>query len=269
MFVPAVTSRKNKAVIDAASLADKKARDESGLFSAEGAKLLEEVLDTGLAVETLFYTESAAARYASLIERVPEKALVPVTDEVFAKLSTEKAPQGLYACVKKPSVGGLDNLSRDASQGGFVFLDEVQNPANVGAILRSAYAFGFVRAVFCGACADLWSPKTVRAAMGSLFRERLYEVPRTAEAVSAVKAAGGRVFCTALLPESRKLHETAFLPTDSFLVGNEGHGASDDVIRVCGETLYIPMREGAESLNASVAAAVVMWEMKKQRGDAR
>ena len=259
-----ITSRKNGTVLDAAALsADKKARDKTGLFAVEGKKLLEETLDAGLMVEAVFFTEKAGEKYANLLDRAPNTALYCVTDEVFARLSTESAPQGLYACVRKPCETALSDATLDG--GGFILLDGVQNPSNMGAIFRSAFALGFDKIVLSDDCADAYSPKTVRAAMGSLFRLTLYRTPALCGTVDALQTAGKRVFCTQLSDKSLKLGTVDFLPSDSFVIGNEGHGASDEVKRVCRHSLYIPMADGAESLNAAVAASLLLWEASKRR----
>ena len=257
-----LSSRKNPSVLAAASLScDKKARDRTSLFALEGQKLLCEALDAGLAVETVFFTENAAARYAGLLNRAANAAHYLVTDEVFEKLSTESAPQGIYACVRKPERTGL--LSEELPSGGLLLLDGLQNPANLGAIFRSAYALGFQKVVLSEDCADAYAPKAVRAAMGSLFRLAVYRETELSKVIDALQERGNRVFCTLLSDKSVKLGSTAFLPTDSFVIGNEGHGASESVKNACRHSLYIPMADGAESLNAAAAASSLLWEVRR------
>ena len=262
MNVSEITSRKNQAVLDAAALStDKKYRDRYGLFPAEGAKLLYEALDAGLCVKSVFFTHAASERYGDLLSRVQNAALYRVTDEVFAKLSTESAPQGIYACLEEPPFGVLSD--EEIAHGGFVILDALQNPSNIGAVLRSAYALGAARVLISPGCADLYAPKTVRAAMGSLFRITPYFTEDLPETLRRFASVGIRVFCTRLDKNSRQLGTVAFRESDCFVVGNEGHGVSPAVADACPHCLYIPMQPGAESLNAAAAAALVMWEMKK------
>lgn len=254
-----LTSRKNPTVLEAASLsADKKARDKTGLFAVEGKKLLAEAFDAGLAVESVFFTEKAEKSYADLLKKAGGAKLYAVTDEVFARLSTESAPQGIYACVRKPQPMQLSEAA--LAQGGFVLLDSLQNPANMGAVFRSAFALGFDKILLSDDSADAYSPKTVRAAMGSLFRLNLYRENDLADTIKSLQKAGNRVFCTQLSDKSLQLGAVKFLPTDSFVIGNEGHGASDAVKEVCSHSLYIPMAPGAESLNAAAAASILLWE---------
>ena len=257
-----LTSRKNPTVLQAAALsADKKSRDSTRLFAAEGVKLFGEALDAHVEVEAVFFTQKARTLYGELLERVPDARLFLVTDEVYAKLSTETAPQGIYACLRKPLAGRLDSAALRA--GDFVMLDGLQNPANLGAILRSAFALGFHRLLLTDTCADLYAPKCVRAAMGSVFRFIPYFTSDLAGAIRVVRAGGKRVFCAALGGNSVRLGTFAFQSGDSFVIGNEGHGVSQRTADACSHRLFIPMCAGAESLNAASAAALVMWEMKK------
>lgn len=258
-----LTSRKNPTVLEAASLsADKKARDKIGLFAAEGKKLLEEALDAGLSVQAVFFTEKAEKQYADLLQKAAGAALYRVTDEVYEKLSTESAPQGLYACLKKPVKPELSDAALAA--GGLILLDGVQNPANLGAIFRSAFALGFHTLVLSDDCADAYAPKTVRAAMGSLFRLTLYRERDLAGTIRSLQKNGSRVFCTQLSDKSLALGSVDFCASDSFVIGNEGHGASEAVKAACSHSLYIPMAPGAESLNAAVAASILLWEVRRQ-----
>ncbi len=262
-----ITSRKNEAVNRARLLSvDKKARESEGLFAVEGCKLLREALQSGLTVTSVFFTDKALSAYAALLESAGDAALYRVTDEVFDKLTTESAPQGIYACVRKPCEVTLSDAA--LSEGGFILLDDVQNPANFGAIVRSAFAFGFDKILYSASSADPYSPKTLRAAMGSLFRVRLYRAEKLDESVRALRKANGRVFCTLLSDKSVRLGSISFAPDDSFVIGNEGHGASAEVAAACSHSLYIPMCVGAESLNAAAAASVVLWEANRIRAKA-
>lgn len=257
-----ITSRKNKTVLSAAELfSKKKARDESGTFPVEGFKLLEEAISAGLEISELFFTQNALDNFGTLLEKAGCASPYLVTDEVYAKISGEEAPQGIFASVRKPSAGALTDS--ELEKGGFVLLEDIQNPLNIGAVLRCCYAMGFEKVIFSSACADIYSPKCARAAMGSLFRITPYFTDNMPETVKKITSAGNRVFCTRLDKDSLRLGTFEFAHTDSFVIGNEGHGASGAVSNACSGGLFIPMNDGAESLNAAAAAAIVMWEMKK------
>lgn len=260
MVINEITSRKNSIINETALLtSDKRARDTSGLFAVEGAKLLSEAVDSGFEVASVFFTKKAFSKYEELICKANCKNNYLVTDEVYSKLSAEDAPQGILTCIKKP-----EPLSLKSANAPYVILEDIQNPLNIGAILRVAYSFGFENIIFSDKCADIYSPKCARAAMGSLFRIKPFFSDNIPETVKWLCENKVRVFCTYLDKQSKKLGSFDFLPTDSFVIGNEGHGASEDAKNACSDTLYIPMNESAESLNAATAAAVVMWEMRKK-----
>lgn len=257
-----ITSRKNKIVLQAASLcSDKKARDERNLFVLEGIKLLQEAILSKLMIKELFFTHSAFEKYRKTIEGVSCSEKYLVTDEVYDKLSGESAPQGVFACCEKPA--SFTFTENEAADGSFVFLEDIQNPLNIGAVLRCCYSMGFEKVVFSPKCADIYSPKCARAAMGSLFKIKPFFASDMTSAVKLTVSSGKRVFCTMLCQDSKKLGQIKFVANDSFVIGNEGHGVSAELEKECTCGLYIPMNDGAESLNAATAAAIVMWEMKK------
>ena len=257
-----ITPRKNPSVTDAVKLKDKKNRDRLGLFYAEGYKLLEEVISAKIPVNKLFFTESALQTYPALIEKSGENCeKFLVSDEVYGKLTDEKAPQGLFFCAKTP-----ERLLPDGSSlrdGGFVILDEVQNPQNLGAIIRSAFALRADKIVITNGCADPYGPKALRAAMGAIFRSKLYFAENAFGFIEELEKNGCRTICTRLSKDSEKLGSFEFKAGDSIVIGNEGHGVGDMTAKVCAHSLYIPMNDGAESLNAACAAAITIWEMKK------
>jgi TrmH family RNA methyltransferase len=148
-----------------------------------------------------------------------------------------------------------------------ILLESVRDPLNVGAIIRSAAALGVGHLILSADCADVYHPRTVRAAMGPLFSMPITRVEDLAGSVAALRAEGRPVYAaalddTALRLGSFPLHdgETAACA----VIGNEGHGLSEDVIRACTRSIYIPMEADTESLNAGVAAALLMWELCKK-----
>ena len=144
-------------------------------------------------------------------------------------------------------------------------LESIRDTGNMGTILRSAKAFGISALVISSDCADLYNSKTVRAAMGALFIQRVIVVDNIAESVSAFRQSGSRVFAAALVRDAKKLGSFELQRGDIILIGNEGHGLSEKTVEACDECVYIPMEIGSESLNASIAASVCMWELYKTK----
>lgn len=255
-----ISSRKNATLLRAHSLsADKSQRDELCLFCTEGVKLFEEAILSGLVIESVFFTQDALDKYSDVLNMCDKNtSMYLVTDECFNKLTTEKAPQGIYACIRKPVQSSVDK-----EQGNFIILDEIQNPLNIGAIIRCAYSLGQDKIVLSSNCADPYGPKTVRAAMGSLFKVKLFTNVDINKFVNEQKEFGNRVFCTALHTNSKTLGTFEFAKSDSIIFCNEGHGASKELLSLCTDSVFIPMQKGAESLNAATAASVVIWEKNK------
>ena len=254
-----ITSKNNAAVVAAAKLSDKKYRERTGTFAFEGIKLFSEALSAGVRFSRVFVTEGAYEKYREKLSVLPDGILTLVSDAVYEKLSFESAPQGVFSVAEYFSPKTKDDSS-------FVLLlDGVADPGNFGAILRSAEAFG-VDAVYMGKNgADLYNPKTVRACMGSLFRTDVRRTENIKDEIAHLRKSGFRVFATALQKDSLDIRDVNFTGKIGFVIGNEGHGVSEEAINACDGTVIIPMHEGPESLNAAVASGVVMWEAARQR----
>lgn len=254
-----ITSKNNAAVMAAAKLADKKYREREKKFAFEGIKLFEEAQRAGVRFSRVFVTEDAYEKYAEKLSVLGANVLTVVSDAVYEKLSFENAPQGVFSVAEYFS----PQTKKEAS---FVLLlDGVADPGNFGAVLRSAEAFG-VDSVYTGKNgADLYNPKTVRACMGSIFRMNVRRSESIADDIRALQKDGFRVFATALDKRSQDIRKADFSGKIAFVIGNEGHGVSAEVLEACDSTLIIPMHEGPESLNAAVAASVAMWEIARGR----
>lgn len=276
-----ITSRQNPFVKELHALLDKKARRESGLFRFDGLKLCEEALKNGVPIVRIAVRESARERVARwLSERLSDELLrslrvTLLSDGVFEKISEEKSPDGII-CVAKALdkfhkittinniPENLEALSRDGSPAKILFLNEVRDPGNVGTILRTAAAFGIDCVLLSGDTADLYQPRTLRAAMGAIFRIPTLRVEGDGgEICRALTDMGRRVYATALDASARALGSFDLARGDCFVIGNEGHGLPASVIDAATHSVYIPMEEGSESLNAAIAATVCIWEMKK------
>lgn len=254
---PHITSRNNEAITFAAKLKDRKYRIESGLFVFEGVKLLEDAAKSGTVLHAVYVTEKAFSHFEKELDACNvEGCLTVVSDPVYEKLSLENAPQGVF-CVAR-----LPEKRKETAAGGFsVLLDHVGDPGNLGAVLRSADAFG-ARAVYISeGSADLYNPKTVRACMGSLFRVYTETDCDLVAKVSALRRAGQSVYAAMLDESACRPSELEDLSASAVVIGNEGSGVTSEVRAACTGAVYIPMREnGPQSLNASVAAGILMWE---------
>lgn len=256
-----IDSRDNREVKLVCSLADKKYRDRERLFCFEGAHLLEDYLAAGLSPERVYFTDRAALRYAGLLNAVGDAAVF-VSDAVYGKMTFEKAPQGIMTLSKRlPNIGfGCSDMS-----GGCIIAASVRDAGNLGTVLRTANAFGIREVVCSNDCADVYGPKTVRAAMGALFRQRITVSDDIRSEVTRRVQNGQSVYAAVLNQNAVTLSDGVLSRDDSVIIGNEGQGIPDDLVSLATHSLIIPMQQGCESLNASAAATVIMWEMRRAR----
>ncbi len=226
------------------------------MFLCDGEKLLTEAAQNNAAVTMVLLREGGAA------PTLPVGADVPVytaPEDVFTYVSPlENSPGPLFA-VKIPALP-------ETAPRRVIVLENLQDPGNVGTILRTAAAFGCDLAVLAGECADPYNPKTVRAAMGALFRQRLIELPLSGLA-AALRGWGLPLYGAALSADAADVTDTD-LSAAAVAVGNEGHGLSRELLDLCDGKIIIPMAPGSESLNAAVAASILLWEMSRGRKQA-
>lgn len=272
---PIITSRKNQIVIDTAALFDKKYRDRTGLFVIEGEKLVLEAAARGLPVVRVFVAEGKANAILPRLEtgyaeeKYKDTELFVLGDECFSKISSEKSPQGVIAVLKYLDIFKSSTIIYDEDilflrDRRTVMLYGVQDPGNLGAIIRSAVAFGTECLILSEGCADVYNAKTIRAAMGSLFSLRIFVVSDFASAVRAMQSLGGRVLAAELRDGAMPLSDVAFSKNDCVLIGNEGHGIPPEISALCDASVFLPISSGAESLNAAVAASIFLWEQGKK-----
>lgn len=252
-----ITSRQNPLCVQVRKLAaEGKYRRRTGRFLCDSPKLVQEALRwTPEAVETVLCTSQA------LLPALPGHVrAVLVPEEVMASLAPSKTPQGVLA------VCALEDrpLPRTLEGSRYVVLDGVQDPGNVGTVLRTADAFWCDGVFLVGGCADLWSPKTLRASMGAAFRCPVWSC--TAQELSDLLRRSGIPLWGAALREDTADVKAVDWSRAALAIGSEGQGLSRELLEMCDGTVRIPMREHCESLNAAAAAAVLIWEMARAAG---
>lgn len=255
-----LSSRQNPAVKLCASLADKKAREKSGLFPAEGETLLFDFAQNGLYPEMLFLSTDAALSPKQIEETIPKTTvLYSVLPHVFEKMTTEKGSQGVLALYSQKK---LAQILPTPQKGFFMALECVQDPGNLGTVLRTACALGF-DGVFLVGGADPFSPKAVRASMGALAKIPLQTFSSTADLFDHLEENRIRSVATCLSSDSVPVLETDLSAPLCILVGNEGKGLSELAKQRATFRSIVPI-EKMESLNAAVAASLFMWECKRR-----
>lgn len=225
-------------------------RREMGEFVCDGPKLLEEALRWGGRITTVLY-EAGRELPAGLPD---ELRVVQAPADLLRSLSTTQTPQGLLFLCRMPQTDLPERLEGSR----YLVLDGVQDPGNVGTVLRTADAFGADGLILLPGCADPFSPKTVRASMGACFRLPVWEAGR--QELAAAAAGAGLPLYGAALGENTGDVRDVDLRRCAVVIGSEGRGISGETLELCTGTIRIPMRERCESLNAAVAAAVILWE---------
>lgn len=269
-----ITSRNNPVIKQVASLSEKKWRDRFGLFIAEGEKLTFEALKSNLPVTQILISESKSEIMNDLEAIIGGNInyqnceVIRVTDSVFEKISTEKAPQGVISVIKHLDFfRKIDIIYKEgfflSSTRRALALCSVRDPGNLGSVIRSAVAFGVEHIVLSSDCADIYNPKTVRSAMGSLFKVDVTVISDMKKFVQATIESGRRIYAAELRDGAVPVSSVDLRLSDIFMIGNEGHGIPIDLSKLCTGSVYIPITSKTESLNASVAAAIFMWEQNK------
>ena len=224
-------------------------RRETGLFLCDSPKLLGEAVRWGAEIVEVALSEDMTLDTLPKCER-----MVQIPRDVMASVSPMKTPQGALFTCRLPHSALPEKLTGRR----YVVLDGVQDPGNVGTILRTLDAFDFDGLLLLEGCADPWSVKTTRASMGAVFRRHIYTLT-AAELFPLLQRSGLPLYGTALREDTVDARE-ADLSRCAIAIGSEGRGLSEQVLSRCDKTLKIPMSDRCESLNAAVAAAVLLWE---------
>ncbi|MDR3088102.1 MAG: RNA methyltransferase [Azoarcus sp.] len=234
-------------------------RRGQGQTILDGVHLLDCALKAGMPLLEVCVSESARVRdeIIALLARLPA-GLVPmcVSDAIFARISPVDTPAGILARITQPP-----SSIPEAGRASLVVLDSIQDPGNLGTILRTAAAAGIDQAWLTPGCAQAWAPKTLRAGMGAHFRLRIAE---QVDALANLAAYPGKVVATGLGAEARTFFEADLRGPVAWLFGAEGQGVSPVLRALADEVLVIPMAEGIESLNVGAAAAVCLFEQLRQ-----
>ncbi len=259
-----VSSKDNRFVKEWRSLCkDARSRRECGCFAIEGARLCGDALTTGLSIETVLYTPAAREIYAPVVEGLIDAAgqAVEITDTLARYMADTTSPQGIFCVVKH-----LDNLlSFDTinNMGRYGVLENIQDPGNLGTMIRTAEALGLDGLILSAGCCDVYNSKVLRGSMGGVFRLPLWHTHDLPAAITALQERGMTAFACVVDASAEPVHTVAFAPGSLCVIGNEGNGLTDETVAACARRVTIRMAGRAESLNASMAAGIVMWEMTR------
>lgn len=252
-----LTSLQNPKLKALRSLHSRKGRKQSGSFLLETTKLVQEAFKSRWPLDEVFATEEWVARYGA-VEGVP---LTLVSERLFSQLVTTESPEGVVAVARLPEESELPEPTGTAF---YVVADALQDPGNLGTIIRTADAVGATAVLVGPGTVDPYSPKVVRATMGSLFHLPVLVRPALYGDLAKLKAQGVSLFATALRTD-RSVYDLDLAGPLAWMVGNEGSGLTPEAVALATEAVSLPMPGQAESLNASVATAVCLYETLRQR----
>ncbi|HAX51570.1 TrmH family RNA methyltransferase [Muricomes intestini] len=255
-----ITSTSNQKVKELLQFQKKsKARNQERVFIAEGSRMVGETPRKSLL--KLYVSETYYNKHREELEKMKSHPEV-LTDTVFAYVSDTKSPQGILAVIRQMDYRLEDILRKRTPH--ILVLDNLQDPGNVGTIFRTAEAAGATGILMSRDCVDIYNPKTIRSTMGAIYRMPFLYLDDLQKGIRTLKEKNIRIYA-AHLKGDNSYDKEDYRRGTAFLIGNEGNGLNSDIARCADTWLRIPMEGQAESLNAAMAAGILMFEVSRQR----
>ena len=258
-----ISSTANQQIRQVSALTKKaKMRRETGLFVVEGLRMFEEL--TREQVQKVYASESFLKEegHMAMVQKFPHEI---VSDDVFKYMSDTQSPQGILALVKQPHYT-LEDILKQPGEPHLMILETLQDPGNLGTVLRAGEGAGIPGVIMNETTADIFNPKVIRSTMGSIYRVPFVYVEDLKDTLKQLKAAGVHIYAAHLKGKNSYDLED-YKKATGFLIGNEANGLSDEIADLAETYIRIPMLGRVESLNAAVAASVLMFETARQRRD--
>ena len=256
-----ITSTSNAQIKELAKLQKKsRLRDEKGIFLVEGPRMTEEI--PAERIEKVYASESFAKKNKEFLEKL-QAPVELLTDTVFAYVSDTKTPQGILAVVKQQPYSFEELLGKERASF-LLILDHLQDPGNLGTIMRAAEAAGVTGILMSSDCVDIYNPKTIRSTMGALYRVPFVVSEDFAGDIERLKKAGVSTYA-AHLGATISYEGADYKKPCAFMIGNEANGLSDEVAALADCKILIPMAGQVESLNAAMASGLLVYEARRQR----
>ena len=257
-----ITSKDNELIKHIRKLKDKKYRDERNEYVVEGVKLVEEAVKENAKIKQIIVCEDTTRTYeipTHIMLEIAKYECISVSDKIFNIITQVTNPQGIMAIIEK----NAQNAKIDYTQDIIVVLDDVQDPGNLGTILRTVDSIGLNQIIVSKGTADAFNSKVVRSTMGAIFRIKIIEVENLAQAIKEMRKHHFKLMVTSLQTKN-SIYDIDF-NKKIIVIGNEANGVSKEIQDMADEKAKIPMLGRTESLNASVAAGVVMYEYVRQK----
>ena len=257
-----ITSKDNELIKHIRKLKDKKYRDESNEYVVEGVKLVEEAVKENAKIKQIIVCEDTTRTYeipTHIMLEIARYECISVSNKIFNIITQVTNPQGIMAIIEK----NAQNAKIDYTQDIIVVLDDVQDPGNLGTILRTVDSIGLNQIIVSKGTADAFNSKVVRSTMGAIFRIKIIEVENLAQAIKEMRKHHFKLMVTSLQTDN-SIYDIEF-NKKIIVIGNESNGVSKEIQDMADEKAKIPMLGKTESLNASVAAGIVMYEYVRQK----
>ena len=257
-----ITSKENEIVKNIRKLKDKKYRDETRSYLIEGIKMVEEAIKEKVVIQKIVICEECLQSEnisQKLLYAIAKYDCVYVSKKVFEYLTTVVNPQGIMAVVEKKS----KNQKIDYQDDLILVLDGIQDPGNLGTILRTADSVGLKQMIVTKETADVFNPKVVRSTMGAIFRVNVIESDNMVATLKEIKKNKFKIVATSLEAE-RSIYDISYQKT-VVVIGNEANGVSKQILDLADTKAIIPMLGKTESLNASIATGVILYEYVRQK----
>ena len=257
-----ITSKDNELIKHIRKLKDKKYRDESNEYVVEGVKLVEEAVKENAKIKQIIVCEDTTRTYeipTHIMLEIARYECISVSNKIFNIITQVTNPQGIMAIIEK----NAQDAQIDYSQDIIFVLDDVQDPGNLGTILRTVDSIGLNQIIVSKGTADAFNSKVVRSTMGAIFRIKIIEVENLVQEIKEMRKHHFKLMVTSLQTKN-SIYDIDF-NKKIIVIGNEANGVSKEIQDMADEKAKIPMLGRTESLNASVAAGVVMYEYVRQK----
>ncbi len=259
-----ITSKNNDKIKFVVSIRDSASqRKKHSMFFVEGARLCGDAAVSGADILQFLFTQKAKTKFPEFYESIVKNAkeVYCISEEVSRKLSDTQSPQGMFCvCRAVDKSFKADKIDRN---GKYILLENVQDPSNLGAVARTAEAMGIDGLIVNGGC-DIYNPKALRACMGAFFRLNVIACDEILPLIDDAKSMGMKVLASTPDADAKKVNDIDFSGGVICIVGNEGNGVTQETMNASSLKVTIPMLGRAESLNASTAAAILIWEMVRR-----
>lgn len=257
-----ITSKDNEIIKHIKKLSDKKYRDQNNCYIIEGIKIVEEAIQEKVLIEKIIICEELINTLEisnDLMCEITKYDCIYVTEKIFKTLTQVMNPQGILAVINKNKEDAQIKYDEDI----IVALDDIQDPGNLGTILRTVDSIGIKQIIVSKGTADVYNPKVVRSTMGAIFRVKIIETENLKETIEIIRKNGYQLLVTSLQTQN-SVYDIDY-NKKIIVIGNEAKGVSPEIQNIADERIRIPMLGKTESLNASVATGIILYEYVRQK----